>query len=79
MPVISAWSSRLRGISVGWKVMGMTAAAIRVPACWVRPPMPAFGDLMPSLLFVLAVQYRRRSTRRAVRREVRRATCGIRT
>ena len=47
IPVTSAWSSALRGISVGWKVMGMMVAAASVPACWVRPPMPAFGDLMP--------------------------------
>jgi len=32
MPETSAWSRTLRGIRVGWKVMGMTAAATSVPA-----------------------------------------------
>src|SRR4029450_12661283 len=47
MPVTSAWSKGLRGIRVGWKVMGMTVAATSVPACWVRPPIPALGDRLP--------------------------------
>jgi hypothetical protein len=46
MPVTSAWSRGLRGISVGWKVMGRRVAATSVPACWVRPPIPAFGDCL---------------------------------
>jgi hypothetical protein len=47
MPVSSALHQVLRGIRVGWKVMGMAIAATSVPACWVRPPIPAFGDLVP--------------------------------
>jgi hypothetical protein len=31
----------------GGEVIGRTVAASSVPACWVRPPVPAFGDCLP--------------------------------
>ena len=57
MPVMSAWSTGLRGIRVGWKVIGIAVAASSVPACWVRPPIPAFGDCLPSSSTSVATEW----------------------
>ena len=40
IPVVSAWSRVLRGMSVRWNVVGMRARAMTMPVCCVRAPAP---------------------------------------
>ena len=61
--------------------MGRRVAATSVPACWVRPPIPALGDVIPiNLTFSWPVQNRRdRATKAKARLPgVVRGACGIR-